>query len=146
MNDHSTFLESGGDPKKQMEFRNQIREPILLTYDLRKPFYKYIKPDSLHVIKLGVMQDILVHIQKNPRLKKVIDDFLKSKGLKRERSGTPGMMLNGEQMDKLCRDSNLRDLFKVLSDAGETSLGFYTVKYLESCKGSLPKKRDHLGQ
>ena len=59
MNDHSRFQESGGDPKHQMWFKNQIRDPINLTDNLRTPFYKYIRPDPLHHIKLGVMQDIL---------------------------------------------------------------------------------------
>ena len=46
----------------------------------------------------------------------------------------PGLLFNGEQIDRLTRESNLRDLFQVLSDAGEKVLGYYTVKYLESCK------------
>ena len=134
MNDHSRFQERGGDPKYQMEFNNQIRDPINLTDDLRTPFYKYIRPDPLHHIKLGVMQDILMSIQKRPHLTRVLGDFLDSKGLKKERAGMPGLLFNGEQIDRLTRESNLRDLFQVLSDAGEKVLGYYTVKYLESCK------------
>ena len=38
------------------------------------------------------MQDIFKNIQKRPHLTKVIDDFLKSKGVYRERSGMPGML------------------------------------------------------
>lgn len=37
-------------------------------------------------------------------------------------------------MDIMCRESNLRELFNVLERAGEKVLGFYTVKYLDSCK------------
>ena len=79
-------------------------------------------------------QDVIINIQKIPHLTKVMDDFLDSKGLKRERSGMPGLLLNGEQWDRLTSESSLRDLFRVLSDAGEKCLGFYTVKFLESCK------------
>ena len=46
----------------------------------------------------------------------------------------PGNMYNGEQIDILTRDDNLRKLFEVLSEAGEKVLGFYTVKYLDICK------------
>ena len=45
-----------------------------------------------------------------------------------------GNLYNGEQMDKLTKESSLKELFKVFSEAGETKLGFYTVQYLNACK------------
>ena len=53
LNDHSKFKSCGGDLSQQKEFNNQVRDPLILTGDLRTPFYKIFKPDPLHHIKLG---------------------------------------------------------------------------------------------
>ncbi len=53
MIDHTAFMERGGDPKYQSEFNNQLRDPILLVTNPRTPYYKKIRPDPLHCIKLG---------------------------------------------------------------------------------------------
>ena len=80
------------------------------------------------------MQDLINSLQRLPHLKGVITDFLIKLGLRRERAGMPGNLYNGEQMDKLTKESSLKELFNVLSEAGETKLGFYTVQYLNACK------------
>lgn len=134
MNLFSKFMERGGDPKYQKDFKNQLRDPILLVDDLRTPFYKKILPDLLHCIKLGVMQDIIHSIQRRPHLSGVMRDFLVKLGLYQNRAGMAGNLFNGEQIDIFCREENLRDLFEVLSENGEKTLGFYTVKYLHACK------------
>lgn len=80
------------------------------------------------------MQDIIHKLQKLPHLTGVMRDFLLKLGLYQERAGMVGSLFNGEQVDIFCREENLRELFDILSKAGEKTLGYYVVKYLDACK------------
>ena len=71
---------------------------ILNTQTDRVTFWVTVrsKPNkNWKMFVLGVMQDLINNIQKQPHLTQVIKGFLENLGLRRERAGMPGNMLNG---------------------------------------------------
>ena len=64
MADHNSFVNSGGDRGSQSDYYNQILPPLILTDDVQKKYSSFIKPDPLHIVKLGVMNDLISSLQK----------------------------------------------------------------------------------
>ena len=63
MADHNSFVNSGGDRGSQSDYYNQILPPLILTDDVQKKYSSFIKPDPLHIVKLGVMNDLISSLQ-----------------------------------------------------------------------------------
>ena len=127
--DHNGFVASGENKRTAMDSNNQIREPIILTSDLNKPFYQFIALDPLHLFKLGVINDVYSNLQE--RYPDIMRDYFIKVKAKRERSNMPGLKFNGKQIDHLLKEENLELLKEHLARGGHGDLAEATVKYLK---------------
>ena len=128
MTDHNGFLASGGDKRIAMDSNNQIREPIIITSALHKPFYQFITLDPLHLFKLGVINDVYSNLQ--ARYPEILREYFIEVKAKRERSQMPGLKFNGKQIDHLLKEKNLLLLKEYLTKNGHGDLAEATLEYL----------------
>ena len=127
--DHNGYVASGSNKRVAKHSNNQVREPIILTTDLHKPFYQFIALDPLHLFKLGVINDVYTNLQERyPDIMR--EYFIKTKS-KGERSNMAGLKFNGKQVDHLLKEENLELLKEHLSEKGHGELAEATVKYLK---------------
>ena len=111
-----------------MESNNQVREPIIVTSDLNKPYYQFITLDPLHLFKLGVNNDVYLALQaRYPEIMRAF--FIKVKA-KRGRSNMTGLKFNGKQIDHLLKEENLQLLKEYLTKNGHGDLAEATIQYL----------------
>ena len=93
--DFNGYDAGGRRNRLQKNNNNQIREPMLMSRDLQQPLVNFMKPDSLHVVKLGVQNDIITNIQH--AFPEIVGPWLEKLKQKRERGGMPGRLAH-----KLC--------------------------------------------
>ena len=125
--------DAGGRKKSKMKLNhNQVREPMVLTRNLHQPLVKKFKPDPLHVVKIGVQNDIITNLQQ--AYPDIVGEWLENLKQRRDRSGMAGNILNGRQMDTVCKDENLAKLQLKLEEIGEGYLAQCTVDYIKACK------------
>ena len=81
--------DAGGRKKALMKlYHNQVRDPMVLNRNLHEPLVKKLKPDPLHVVKLGVQNDIITNLQ--AQFPEVVGPWLVDHKQRRDRGG--GMM------------------------------------------------------
>ena len=125
--------DAAGRNKRIMKFtHNQVREPMMLSRDLHTPLVRVFVPDPLHVVKLGVQNDIITNLQE--AFPRIVGDWLEGLKQMRDRGGMAGNLLNGKQMDIVCKDENLYKLQVELEKIGEGHLGACSVAYIQACK------------
>ena len=81
--------DAGGRKNRLQKFNNnQVREPMLLSKDIHQALVNFLKPDSLHVVKLGVQNDIISSLQE--AFPEIVGPWLEKLKQKRERGGMAG--------------------------------------------------------
>ena len=87
--------DAGGRKKRIMKFtHNQVREPMMFSRDLHKPLVRVFVPDPLHVVKLGVQNDIITNLE--AAFPRIVGPWLDDIKQRRDRSGMPGNIFNGK--------------------------------------------------
>ena len=65
-----------------------------MSRNMHQALVNIMQPDSLHVVKLGVQNDIISTLQNH--FPEIIGPWLEKLKQKRERGGMPGNLLNGK--------------------------------------------------